>query len=201
MGSYVFQPYLPGYGYQTYSSPAPQDASIIYPQTVYVYQTPDYGDDVEAGMKAVAWRNLAEGEFSEAASIFAAMERQLPGKGWPKIGAGLIAGFNGNYSKANYNFQRGFRFDPEGPGQLPDEPALQEKLTIMVEHYRDIVSQSKKNEEAEFMLAASAYLAGDFPTARTAIEKAILHGDDSRGYRNLKTLVDQAGARFAQMEE
>ena len=71
---------------------------------------------------------------------------------------------------------------------------------MIVEQYRDTASRTKKNAEAQFMLAAWAYLAGDYPTAREAVEKAIAYGDDSRSAKNLKNLVDRAGTSLAKVE-
>lgn len=185
-----------GQGYSVYGTGAIypyatfRDDPYYSQPTVHIFHLPDYGDDPEGWERNSAWNKFTSGDPVRAAEIFAAAERQFPGRAWPKIGAGLIAGLNGNHSKVQYNFQRGFRFDTQGPGPLPENPELMEKVKKLTDHYRTLVRTSRKKADAEFMLAALSYLTADYAAGRDAINKAIAHGDDSRSARNLKNLLD-----------
>lgn len=160
------------------------------PEVLYLYQLPKRSDGLEDVDKTWAWGYLADGNFDRASTIFAAMERQNPGAGWPKIGNGLLAGFSGDYRKAVYQFRRAFRFDPSDPGRLPEKQHLQDRLESMSAHFkREANGGSRPDPDAEFMVAALAFLSGDDIGAQNAIEKAEIHGDDSRSARNLKKLV------------
>lgn len=169
-----------------------------------VFTMPDRTGDWEEDEKALGWRDLALGDYVRASYRFAAMERQLPGAAWPKVGTGLLAAFNGDYSRAHYQFRRAFRYDARGPGILPDDPALSVQLRRAADYYRQAAEASPRKADLEFMLAAVAYLAQDYETARVAIARAIKHGDDCRSARNLQTLVDEAAltsAYFASLPE
>ena len=99
----------------------------VSPDTLNVFQFPERSSDLDDVDKAWAWGYMAEGNYDRASAIFAAMERQTPGAGWPKLGTGLMAGFSGDYRKAVYQFRRAFRFDRTSPGRLPTEKDMQEK--------------------------------------------------------------------------
>ncbi len=137
----------------------------------------------------MGWKHLANGEIERAKVRFSRLLRKSPRSGLPRVGLSLSAAIGGDYEKAAHEMRLAFVQDPDGAGDIPSRPWLQERLGALVDYYRGIVTGDRNDIDSAFMLAALNYLLNDSQSALTAIRGAIDHGDDSTSAQNLKKLL------------
>lgn len=185
--------YLPGFGrYHHYAHGYPYTSSYAYGRYAHhpaAHPRTGYAIAAAGDARGDGWALIAADEAGAARNAFAIEAESHPDEGLPKAGYAISSAALGDDARAHRAMRRALRFEPKALHDVPVDDPLRDRLGALIERYEQRIRDGHGSPDDQFMVAALAYVRGDYELAEARVDGAVESGDSDPTTLALKGLI------------